>query len=535
MPRFPALLLLFLLWAGSPAVAESGSAVVVVYNSRLPESKQVADYYARKRSVPSGQVLGLKLPITETMSREEFRDLLQTPLNNFLLKKKLFVLKSEDVPATSNKVAFVRWRVAEAKVRYVALCYGVPLQINEAAGIVEPEAEKLVKELRRNEACVESELSLLPLLANSPMLTGPWPNPLYGNTNSAMLNPTNGLLMVTRLDGPTAQIAKSLVDKALLAERQGLWGRAYFDVRSITNGPYKLGDDWIRAAADASRRFGFETIVDEKPETIPATFPMSHIALYAGWYAGKVTGPFALPEVEFMPGAIAYHLHSGSATTLRSSSEAWAGPFLAAGATATLGSVREPYLSGTPDIGTLFGYLLFYGYSFGEAAYAGQATLSWQTTVVGDPLYRPFGRPPQVQHEELVREKSKLAEWSHLRLVNVNAFLGRPLIEMSNYLEQEPLTKTSAVLSEKLGDLYQEQGKPASAIRSYQQALRLGPSPQQQIRLTLGLAEKLTGQSRTDEAAALYREFLHTHPSYPDTNSIAQKLSELPPSKPPPK
>ena len=40
-----------------------GTEVVVVFNSRLPESREVADYYARRRGVPANQVLGLDLPI----------------------------------------------------------------------------------------------------------------------------------------------------------------------------------------------------------------------------------------------------------------------------------------------------------------------------------------------------------------------------------------------------------------------------------------------------------------------------------------
>ena len=65
-------------------------------------------------------------------------------------------------------------------------------------------------------------------------LAGPLPNWTYGVTNAAALNPTNGILMVARLDGPTASIAQGLVDKALQAERDGLWGRAYFDARGLT-------------------------------------------------------------------------------------------------------------------------------------------------------------------------------------------------------------------------------------------------------------------------------------------------------------
>ncbi len=121
-------------------------------------------------------------------------------------------------------------------------------------------------------------------------------------------------------------------------------------LRNITDPAYKLGDDWIRAAAEICRRAGFETVVDENPGTFPAGFPMSQIALYLGWYDANASGPFAQPTVEFMPGAFAYHLHSYSAGTLRSTSQYWVGPLLAKGATITMGCVAEPYLSGTPDV-----------------------------------------------------------------------------------------------------------------------------------------------------------------------------------------
>ena len=161
------------------------------------------------------------------------------------------------------------------------------------------------------------------------------------------------MLLVARLDGPTPAIARGLVDKALQAEADGLWGRAYFDLRNITDPGYKLGDDWIRGAAEICRRLGFETVVDENPGTFPAAFPMSQIAFYIGWYDGTVSGPFAQPTVEFMPGAFAYHLHSFSAATLRSASQNWVGPLLAKGATITMGCVAEPYLSGHPRPGGL--------------------------------------------------------------------------------------------------------------------------------------------------------------------------------------
>ena len=45
-----------------------------------------------------------------------------------------------------------------------------------------------------------------------------------------------------------------------------------------------------------------------------------------------------------MAGAVALHIHSFSAPTLRSDSAGWCGPFVARGVTATVGNVFEPYL-----------------------------------------------------------------------------------------------------------------------------------------------------------------------------------------------
>ena len=142
---------------------------------------------------------------------------------------------------------------------------------------------------------------------------------------------------------------------------------------------------------------------------------MSQIAIYAGWYDGNVSGPFALPKVEFMPGAFAYHLHSFSASTMRCEERNWCGPLLAKGATCTMGCVYEPYLSGTPNIAAFLARWMANGFTFGEAAWAAQPVLSWQTTVIGDPLYRPFGKPLQLLHAELTRRHSPLIEWSYLR------------------------------------------------------------------------------------------------------------------------
>ena len=507
--------------------ANPGDEVIIVYNTRVPESQGVADYYAQRRLVPTNQIFGFALSTNENMSRAEFRDVLQKPLAETLKQRKLWKIGPMIVHSSTNHSSRVEWRVIESKIRYAVLCYGVPLKIDRDPHFTEEGLENLRPEMRRDEAAVDSELTLLPMIEQKLPLAGPLRNPVYTTTNTALLHPTNGVLLVARLDGPTPAIARGLVDKALQAEADGLWGRAYFDLRNITDPGYKLGDDWIRGASEICRHLGFETVVDENPGTFPAGFPMSQIAIYIGWYDGNVSGPFAQPTVEFMPGAFAYHLHSYSAATLRSTSQYWVGPLLAKGATITMGCVDEPYLSGTPDVAVFTGRLIVLGFTFGEAACASQPVLSWQTTVVGDPLYRPFGKNPDRLTQELELRRSKLIEWSYLRVVDINQALGKPTAELVALLEQVETTKHSAVLSEKLGDLYAAQGKPSSTVYMYRQALQLDPSPQQRIRLLLTLAEKLPALDREQEAYEDYQKLLQEFPNYPDKLSIYRKLLPL--------
>jgi len=506
--------------------ANPGDEVIVIYNTRVPESKQVADYYASKRSVPKNQVFGFALPTEDDISRTEYVDKLEKPLAEKIADQKLWTIRSEIVRNTNGSSRIV-WKPAESKIRYAVLCYGVPYRIKPFEALKEKEAASIRTELRRNEACVDTELALLPLIEQHLPITGPAPNHLYGSTNAALFHPTNGVLMVTRLDGPTADIARGLVDKAMEAETNGLWGRAYIDIRNIADTNYAIGDAWMRGAAEICRHTGFETIVDTNAGTFPASFPMSQIAFYAGWYDNDVSGPFLSEHVEFMPGAFAYHLHSYSAARLRNDKQNWVGPLLAKGATISMGSVAEPYLGGTPDIAVFAGRFLFQGFSFGEAAYAAQATLSWQTTIVGDPLYRPVSKSAQQQHEELAAQKSKWLEWSFLRLVNVNLARPVPAIQITALLEGIPLTKQSAVLTEKLADLYSAGGKPSSAAEMWERALNLDPSPLQRVRIRLNLSDKLVELDRTQEAVEVLAKILQENPNYPGKSDVYRKLASL--------
>lgn len=494
--------------------------MIVVYNSKMAESKQVADHYVQRRQVPGNQVFGLDLPVTESMTRTEFLDQLQNPLLKNLEANKLLTFAAGTKPGDKSR------SVTAAGFRYLVLCYGVPVKIARDTAFVEPGAEKLPAEFRRNEAAVDSQLACLPIPEQKRLWAGPVMNPCYLATNSQQMQPTNGVLMVARLDGPSAAIAQGLVDKAMEAETNGLWGRAYFDSRGLTNGEYRVGDEWIRGSAAIARQNGFETELDENPNTFPVGYPMSQIALYAGWYDWNVSGPFTLPTVEFMPGAFAYHLHSFSAQKLRTTTENWVGPLLNKGATITLGCTEEPYLVGTPNIMGFMERFLF-GFSFGEAACSGQMWLSWQTTVVGDPLYRPFNRSPEVVHQALEERHSKLVEWACLRAVNLRQAGGMNSDGLFTLLDKIPYTRTSALLKEKAADLYWSKRQISDAFSTYEEALKLETSPQQRKRLLLKMGDRRSVFGMSQGAFDAYQKFAKEFPDYPELLSIYQKLLPL--------
>ncbi|MBC7367705.1 MAG: TIGR03790 family protein, partial [Undibacterium sp.] len=196
----------------------------------------------------------------------------------------------------------------------------------------------------------------------------------------------------------------------LTAERTGLLGRAYVDIGGI----HAAGDRWLEATATQLDNLGFDLTVDRDPATMPPTARIDAPVLYFGWYTGNLNGPFTPPEFRFPPGAIALHIHSYSAQTLRSRSSGWVGPLLARGVTATMGNVFEPYLELTHQP-QLFLKALARGATLVDAAYYALPALSWQTILIGDPLYRPFTVSLDEQMNHFAALPPRLAGYAALR------------------------------------------------------------------------------------------------------------------------
>ena len=519
-------LLLGWCWIGLRVAEGAGNEVLVIYNSESPDSEAVARHYARRRSVPESQLLGLRLPQTATLSRADYVSAIQEPLRRHLVAKGLaeWVPDSSPLPPGRKALAQKRLRLVRSEIRYLLLCYGVPWYIPQDPSL-RSDTQGIPPQLQRNDASVDDELALLPRLGfDDPIATAP--NPVVGVTNGAQIHPTNGVFMVTRLDGPTPEIARGLVDKALEAESRGLWGHAYIDLRAITNGPYGLGDRMITNAAVAAKRLGFETFVDNQPATLGVGYPLSQVALYVGWYDSGVTGPFYRASVEFQPGAFAYHLHSFSAANLRSASENWVGPLLARGATATMGCVAEPYLEFTPNPAMFLERWGYVGMTLGEAATAAHPVLSWQTVVVGDPLYRPFGRSLAEDGKRLDDANDPRTAYALVRNANLQLMAGRSVEAVRDQLEGQRWATLHAVVAEKIARLYWSGIRVRRALEWYDTALGLtNATPMQRRRLLQDSVEAHRVLGQPAEAYRCLEQLIVTAP--PDVDLQELRIRQL--------
>jgi uncharacterized protein (TIGR03790 family) len=361
--------------APARAAAPAAARVVVLANSDDADSLRLAHYYTEKRGVPAANIYAYKMSAAETIGWPEFVATIWQPLQDDLVRAGWIDAIPMDLvdPAGRRKYVIHGHRIA-----YLVVCRGVPLRIEaNPAWAIEPAVVPLANrpEFATNQAAVDSELALL---AESVHPTGRFvPNILFQNEAPTTFDAAR-VVKTTRLDGPTVEAARALVDHALTAERDGLLGRAYVDIGGI----HEEGDRWLEEIARQLTELGFDTDVDREPMTLPGTARFDAPVLYFGWYAGDLNGPFALPGFRFPPGAIAQHIHSMSASTLRSARTGWCGPLVDRGVTGTLGNVYEPYLQ-ILHRPTLFLRALARGATFGDAAYYSLPVLSWQSPRAG--------------------------------------------------------------------------------------------------------------------------------------------------------
>ena len=424
--------------------------MVIVVNRNDPDSLSIGQHYARQRGIPESRIVHLSAPIKETISIAEYVNTVANPLLNALLENEWV----KGVKAGSKDVyGRERLSVSIHSIPFVVLIKGVPLRITNDPLLIEESSANLPMQFRVNNGSVDGEIALL-LAPPRTSMTALVPNP-YFEKSSISSTDANRLLRVTRLDGPTKANVMNLIDRTLRAEEIGLMGRAYID----TGGPHAKGDEWIRAAGDIAEAAFFDIDYETSKRAMNHRDRLDAPAIYMGWYRPHAQAQWRSPRWPVPPGAIGFHLHSFSGTSVRST-KTWLGAFIAQGYCATVGNVYEPYLEHTHRPQVLLAHLMSGG-SFGEAVALSTPSLSWQNVAIGDPLYRPF--------KVSLAEQLKSSEGSTFTAYAIIREINRMLVEEGSepaiaYARSEFISQPSLALAYRLAQLYTSEARDREAV-----------------------------------------------------------------------
>ena len=489
-------------------------ATIVIFNKDVPESVELAKFYAQKRGINPDHLVGLSISRTEEISRDEYDAMIRNPLRAIFKERgwwKLSEPRGGPVTVMSNSI------------RFVAVIKGVPLKIRQAADYPGDKAGA-PPIANRNDASVDSEIATLG--GFSSQISGPLQNPYFQSYRSMTEAESSAMLLVCRLDAPQAATVRRMITDAVETEKTGLAGRAYIDGAHNSGNGLDIGDRWLAQARDQLHKAGVPLIFEDTPDVFPASYPMTDCALYYGWYSERMVGPFTQPDFQFPPGAIAVHIHSYSASTLHDENANWAGPLVTKGAAATIGNVYEPYLQLTAHL-DVFNDRLLHGFTFAESAYMSSPVLSWMSVMVGDPLYRPYAAWLGLDE----KAEKRTSDWSAYHDFAVkNGSLGSD--EYRAAAKQFAARTRNAPMLEDIGLLEAGAGNDVGASGCFDLARTLYTKRDDILRTVLHEAAALGKQNKAKRGVDLIRTVLRIAPDAPAASLLKKMEMELRATKP---
>ncbi len=339
----------------------SANQVLVIYNADNTTSTTIAEYYKTARGLSDNQLLGLTGLGGTTLTHDQYQTQIMTPV--------------------ISKINSMR----HYNIQCLVTVTGIPTNVREGS---EP------TDFSSTWATVDSELTVLGSVGSEGPLVNPYSFYEWDDENSEFVEKSTppgafdkrqygGMYLVCRLENTL------MIDQAILAEQNGIYGKAFFDARRSTD-DYET-DTLIRKAYNYVLSLGIEAHLEESSGFYrnPPYEYVEDAFFYWGWY-GNIKYDVQ-PDVEgtdndygddvynFVPGAIA-------ATVL-----SWRGYFVDGlipdGISGTQYPTAEPFTTAYSDPYVLIKYYLA-GYSYAEAVYVSQRLLSWQMIIVGDPLMK---------------------------------------------------------------------------------------------------------------------------------------------------
>src|SRR3954470_12224182 len=125
-------------------------ATIVVFNQDLPESVELAKFYAQKRGIARDHLVGLGVSKTEEISRDEYDMMIRDPLRKIFDERGWWTVEKGIEPR----------RVTTSAIRFVAVMKGIPLKIRATTDYPgdKPGSPPIGN---RNDSSVDSEIAAL--------------------------------------------------------------------------------------------------------------------------------------------------------------------------------------------------------------------------------------------------------------------------------------------------------------------------------------------------------------------------------------
>lgn len=360
------------LWISGAAgvlCAQGPSNVLVVINDHSSLSRDIGEYYARRRGIPLSNICRVRTTDQENIPRAEYTRQIAAPVAQFLRRNRL-----------------------TESILYIVLTQGVPLRIPTLSG----------SGMGVDGASVDSELALLYLDMHSGRphpIAGSVPNPFFGRKDARFTHPQFPIYLVTRLAAYDFDGVKGLVDRALQASNRG---KFVIDLRDSGD---ETGNDWLRDAAIQLPKE--RTVFDQSTNVL---YHQSGVIGYASWGSNDKNRHKRFVGFHWLPGAIMTEFVSTNARTFARPPANWnigtwsdrstwfdnspqtmTADYILEGVTGASGHVDEPFLVMTPRPDFLLP-AYYYGRNLAESYYLAIRGLSWQNIVIGDPLCS-LGKP----------------------------------------------------------------------------------------------------------------------------------------------
>jgi len=363
--RVPGAMLVILLVAGQALTAQSVANVLLVVNDASKLSRDIGQYYAGKRGVPTRNVCHIRTIETETIPREQYDREISAAITGCLARNGL-----------------------TDQILYMVTTGGIPLRIAATAASG--------AEMAADNAAVDSELALLysdMKQGHAHALKGPALNPYFGQREAKFAHPQFPIYMVTRLAAYDLAGVRAIIDRGLHAANQG---KFVIDLKSPDN---EEGNSWLRQAANMLPK---DRVILDASDTV--LYDQTAVIAYAGWGSNDPHRHRRFLGFHWLPGAIATEFVSTNGRTFQRPPDNWnisdwksqklwfvgspqtlTADYLLEGATAATGHVDEPFLAMTPHPEYLFP-AYYSGRNLAESYYLSIRSLSWQNIAIGDPL-----------------------------------------------------------------------------------------------------------------------------------------------------